>query len=133
MLVEGETTARIGVVAERCVSNGQILHGGVGDPHGVGGEILHCRGLPNHVDGCAIVFGVVEGHQGRNSWRRGALADDVLERCGGHQHDLVGVAVEPNVVSDHTNGVDLTVDERDTVQGGDDGLIFIAWVHHGGL
>ena len=61
------------------------------------------------------------------------MTDDVLEGRGGHQHHVVGVAVEPNIVGHHANRVDLSVDERHAVQNGDDGFVFIARVDDGCL
>ena len=126
MFVERETTADVWVIAEGSVGQRQILNRCVGNPNGVGSKVVHGRRFPDHIDGRTVVVGVIKSHQGRDARRRGSLADDVLQRCGGYQLHFVNVPVEPNIVSDHTNRVDLSVDERDAIQRGHNGLVIFA-------
>ena len=73
---------------------------------------------------------MVKRHQRGDAGRRATLAYDVLERRRSNQHHVIGVAVEPNVVGDHTKRVDLTVDQWNAVQRGNGRAVLVARVDH---
>ena len=76
---------------------------------------------------------MVKGHQRGDTRWCGALTHNVLQWRRSNQHHVVGVAVQPNVVGHHADGVNLTVNERNTVQRRDDDGGFIAGVDDGRL
>ena len=76
---------------------------------------------------------MVKGEQRGDSGRCGALPNGVLERCGRDQQDIVRVSVQPNIVRNDADGVGLTVDQRNTVERGEDDVGFVARIDDGGL
>ena len=73
---------------------------------------------------------MIKRHERSDARGRRSLTDDVLQGCGSHQFNSAGVPVQPKVVGNNTNGVELTVDQRDTVKGREHGLVFLTRVDH---